>query len=252
MARPLATVWILDDLHFRRASFVSLLRPWAEQASVTLKPLESLDGFEPPLAGEVGKNDIHACILSVGSASLDDAAIWVAIETLVTAMLGHPVIIISEGVTKLQINEAIRHGVRGLIPMSMTPDVAIAALDFVLLGGSYFPHDTSLHAQSPSETFFGAGVKSPRLSSKPSGALPTNAAEGATMLPAFPDITRRQKEVLAALRAGHSNKEIARRLELSESTVKVHVKELLRKFGATSRTQIVLRAASLEAMGATL
>jgi DNA-binding NarL/FixJ family response regulator len=50
-------------------------------------------------------------------------------------------------------------------------------------------------------------------------------------------LTAREQEVLALLSSGLSNKEIARTLWIAESTAKVHVRNVLRKLGARSRTE---------------
>jgi two-component system, NarL family, nitrate/nitrite response regulator NarL len=55
-------------------------------------------------------------------------------------------------------------------------------------------------------------------------------------------LTRRERETLAWLARGVSNKEIARALNLAESTVKVHVQSILRKLGLTSRVQAAIYA----------
>lgn len=51
------------------------------------------------------------------------------------------------------------------------------------------------------------------------------------------DLTEREHEILALIADGMSNKVIARELEISDGTVKVHVKHLLRKLGLCSRLQ---------------
>ena len=58
-------------------------------------------------------------------------------------------------------------------------------------------------------------------------------------------MTARQWEVLERLRQGESNKLIGRQLKLRESTVKVHIRQIMRKLGATNRTQAALCAAEL-------
>ena len=58
-------------------------------------------------------------------------------------------------------------------------------------------------------------------------------------------ITRREHEVLGLFAAGQSNKEIARRLNLSPNTVKTHVARLYEKLQAVRRTDAVLRAREL-------
>ena len=55
-------------------------------------------------------------------------------------------------------------------------------------------------------------------------------------------LTPRELEILGYLAAGHSNKIIARHLDLAESTVKVHVQNLLRKLNLTSRVQAAVYA----------
>jgi two-component system, NarL family, response regulator YdfI len=52
-------------------------------------------------------------------------------------------------------------------------------------------------------------------------------------------VTTRETQVLQLLRVGIGNKEIARQLDVSEGTVKAHVREILSKLGAISRTEAV-------------
>ena len=58
-------------------------------------------------------------------------------------------------------------------------------------------------------------------------------------------ISPRELTVLRELAAGHSNKEIARRLEVSPNTVKTHIARLYEKLGAVRRTDAVNRAREL-------
>ncbi|MBW5801757.1 two-component system response regulator NarL [Halomonas elongata] len=63
--------------------------------------------------------------------------------------------------------------------------------------------------------------------------------------PAAPDIhslTQREREILRELAAGLSNKLIARRLDITEGTVKVHVKHLLKKLNLRSRVEAAVWA----------
>ena len=55
-------------------------------------------------------------------------------------------------------------------------------------------------------------------------------------------LTRRERQTLAWLARGVSNKEIARALNLAESTVKVHVQSILRKLNLSSRVQAAIYA----------
>jgi two-component system nitrate/nitrite response regulator NarL len=55
-------------------------------------------------------------------------------------------------------------------------------------------------------------------------------------------LSAREREILGCLTKGEPNKVIARRLEITEATIKVHVKAILRKIGATNRTQAAMWA----------
>ena len=57
-------------------------------------------------------------------------------------------------------------------------------------------------------------------------------------------LTTRELEILGYLAAGHSNKIIARKLNLAESTIKVHVQSILRKLELSSRVQAAVYAVS--------
>ena len=58
-------------------------------------------------------------------------------------------------------------------------------------------------------------------------------------------LTARERQVLERLQLGAANKVIARQLNLRESTVKVHIRRIMRKLGAINRTQAALCAARL-------
>ena len=61
-------------------------------------------------------------------------------------------------------------------------------------------------------------------------------------LPAERNLTEREKQILKCLLSGNSNKHIARALNISEGTVKVHLKSLMKKIAAANRTQAALWA----------
>jgi two-component system nitrate/nitrite response regulator NarL len=76
---------------------------------------------------------------------------------------------------------------------------------------------------------------------------PFDQAQGQSIppLPLLEALTLRESAVLQLLAEGLSNKTIAKRLELSESTVKFHLASIYGKLGARSRTEAVTRAAKL-------
>jgi len=58
----------------------------------------------------------------------------------------------------------------------------------------------------------------------------------------FGELSERELEILRLIAEGHANKEIARRLVISERTARTHVSNILRKLGLSSRTQAALLA----------
>jgi two-component system nitrate/nitrite response regulator NarL len=67
-------------------------------------------------------------------------------------------------------------------------------------------------------------------------------ALNAPQAPVRPSLTEREGQILAHLAEGRSNKEIARLLEISDATVKVHIKNLLRKLNMKSRLEAAVWA----------
>lgn len=86
----------------------------------------------------------------------------------------------------------------------------------------------------------GDNVFSPEMTARLVQSLIRPAAPAAAG--ALDTLTPREMEILGHLAAGHSNKIIARKLDLAESTIKVHVQSILRKLELTSRVQAAVYA----------
>ena len=72
--------------------------------------------------------------------------------------------------------------------------------------------------------------------------IPAQVAERLAERMGTSDLTGREIEVLEQIVAGNSNKEIAKRLNISEATVKSHINSILSKLGVTDRTQAATTA----------
>jgi two-component system nitrate/nitrite response regulator NarL len=94
----------------------------------------------------------------------------------------------------------------------------------------------------------GESVVSPELTGKLVTALRA-AAEPASAAPADPlaALSPREREIVRHIARGASNKEIARALDIAETTVKIHVQHILRKLNLSSRVQAAVLAAGLAA-----
>ncbi|MFP5319440.1 MAG: response regulator, partial [Acidimicrobiia bacterium] len=69
-----------------------------------------------------------------------------------------------------------------------------------------------------------------------------SAAGAAARLPAFPELTEREREVLELIAQGHDNATIARRVYLSPKTVRNHVSNIISKLQVADRAQAIARA----------
>lgn len=117
--------------------------------------------------------------------------------------------------------------------------------------------DGDLLAQAIERAARGEPVVSPELMGKLVAAFqsqgapvlappPPPSAEPPAAAPAVPDgaapLSPREEEVLREIARGASNKEIARTLDIAETTVKIHVQHILRKLGLSSRVQAAVYA----------
>lgn len=99
--------------------------------------------------------------------------------------------------------------------------------------------DTDFLLQSIRRAAAGESVMSPQMGGKLADAMRAPAkVNGADSVKLSP----REKEIIVKLARGDSNKEIARELDLSESTVKIHVQGILRKLNLASRVQAAVYA----------
>lgn len=149
-----------------------------------------------------------------------------------------PVILLTQHdeatISDAMVSEVMRYGVRGFIAESASVEIALAAFRLVMAGGVYFPRTVPMDCASPvpgsenvvvlpSVLINGEAHDLPAISNK------TNVA-----------FTERERQVLAALLRGLSNKIIASELNLSQNTVKSHISHIMRKLHATNRTEVVV------------
>lgn len=155
-----------------------------------------------------------------------------------------PLVVLSANADKRLIVEAVKKGASGFIPKTSSSRVMISALKLVLSGGVYLPSTLLQDGDGgdgalPDAT--AAMVNSP--------AAPARLERASLSAEAIAPLTPRQREVLALLGKGQSNKEIARHLELSEGTVKLHVTAILKALGVSNRTGAVIAAQRLGLTG---
>jgi DNA-binding NarL/FixJ family response regulator len=116
---------------------------------------------------------------------------------------------------------ALRQGANGYISINAGFDVFVQALRFVGAGGTYVPAQCLLDAKK----------------------TPAAASEQAPVSV----FTNRELAVIQAIQKGKPNKVIAYELNMCESTVKVHVRHIMKKLNAKNRTDVAIKSAELSA-----
>lgn len=122
-----------------------------------------------------------------------------------------PVIVMSNERPPAQVFSLLKAGFRGFIPTDVGCAVAAQVLRLVKAGGTFVPA-SSLSSSLPDEDAVGLD----------SGEM----------------FTGRQRQVIEAIRLGKPNKLIAYELNMCESTVKVHVRTIMKKLKARNRTEV--------------
>ncbi|MDO8249007.1 MAG: response regulator transcription factor [Rhodoferax sp.] len=103
--------------------------------------------------------------------------------------------------------------------------------------------DTAFLLDSIRRAALGESVMSPHMATRLADAMRAPASLGIASSAADADkLSPREREVIALLAQSASNKEIARELNLSESTVKIHVQSILRKLNLSSRVHAAVYA----------
>ena len=159
-----------------------------------------------------------AILVNIGEQQLTVPAVAEEIRSLCTAT-SLPIILLADSDDIAQIISALECGVKGYIPTSVSLDVCVEAISLSIAGGIFVPANSLLAMRSILA----------RQSERPAAAF----------------FTDRQLAVAEALRRGKANKIIAYELNMQESTVKVHVRNIMKKVKASNRTEVAYKLMEL-------
>jgi DNA-binding NarL/FixJ family response regulator len=210
------TVVVLDTRLFNRECLCRSLRIQNGQLSVVA--FGSISEF---LLEKDRYPSVMALIYNIGGRKVTDAGIAAEITRIVEEFAVVPVVIMAEAEDLAQIVKALELGVRGYIPSSVSIDVCLEAIKLAIVGGIFVPANSVMA--------MGRAIENGEEVVRPMAGV----------------FTPRQAEVALALRRGKANKIIAHELQLTESTVKVHIRNIMRKLRATNRTEVAFKIADL-------
>jgi DNA-binding NarL/FixJ family response regulator len=187
-----------------------LTETFPESAMVAVSTCEELLEIDER---QIGK--LNLVVVYIRNDGLTNTWVQSAIELLRVRLPGASTVVLADRNEVAEVNRALTHGVRGYIPTSVEWEVAVAALRLVSAGGTFVPADA---------------LRS--TASKP-GDQPEGERQGRSD---GLDLTPRELSVIDLLREGNPNKVITAQLDMQENTVKVHVRNILKKLNATNRT----------------
>jgi DNA-binding NarL/FixJ family response regulator len=202
-------VALIDPKPLTRRSIGELLaKAFPEYAMVVASTCEELLETE-------GIGRPNPVVLYIRSEGLTNTWVQSALELLWVRLPEASAVVLSDSDDVDEVNRALTHGVRGYIPTSVECEVAVAALRLIGVGGTFVPAVAlcSTTAKPDDQPEGGRQRRSDGL-----------------------DLTPRELSVIDLLREGKPNKLIARQLDMQENTVKVHVRNILKKLNAANRT----------------
>lgn len=229
---------LIDPRPLTRESVVNLLNTAAREFAVL--PISTAAEITDAKMANAG-----LILLNVGFALLSDG--WVSEELrLIGAKMSQvPLILLCDSEEIGQVTEALRRGVRGYIPTTFNPRVAVEAMRLVHAGGTFVPASALRQCGNGHRRGEPVAAEPPRAVPRGPDGEASEPAEGGEAL--LRELTPRQREVLRLLCEGKPNKIIAHALNMQEGTVKVHVRQIMKKLKATNRTQVAFLANRLGA-----
>lgn len=140
-----------------------------------------------------------------------------------------PVVMLTMSREDDDLSAALRGGAQGYLLKDIDPEDLVPALKAVLQGGSVVANE-----------LVGSLARLVQGDQKQGSPVSPSATE--KQAAPFSELTPRELEILECIADGSSNKMIARTLDISEGTVKLHVKSILRKLGMRSRVEAAVSA----------
>jgi two-component system, NarL family, nitrate/nitrite response regulator NarL len=250
---PREAIIVIDDEPFSQECVIEALRGFFSHAMLIGIP--SVEDLYRP-----DGTTVALVLMKARARSLAAEVLASDLRILARHVPKAPVVLISVQDDDGNVLAAMAAGVQGVVPVTASLRIGVAALQLVMAGGTYYPRPIPNHPPPPDGTGMNGQANGnatahqapdgmPAVPAAPAvnGTLPLSAANHGTYLSPTPparnssiSFTARESEVLAALQLGRSNKWIANHLNLSQNTIKVHIRHIMRKLHATNRTEAVV------------
>jgi DNA-binding NarL/FixJ family response regulator len=158
----------------------------------------------------------RASLVLLSAAEQCEEAVAREVALISAEMPGVPTIVIGQRDDLESALGALSAGAKGYLTATMGLHAALEAMKFVIAGGTYVPAEWVLAAKRPVRHTIASG-----------------------------ELSDRERAVIVRIRQGKSNKVIAYELNMCEGTVKVHVRNIMKKLRARNRTEVAMKSEAI-------
>lgn len=206
-----------DDHSVFRQGLIAIVKEFDPDAEVI-----EADNVASALECLNGNNHVDLVLLDLLMPGMDA---FDGLNALRERLPNTPIVVVSMIESRKDVLRAIELGAHGFIPKAAPPSEFIEALRAIMDGQVYLPPTLLLKTSEQGASTL--PVRASRISAEKRLSV----------------LTDRQREVAGLLGLGMTNAQIAEKLGLSESTVRLHVSTILDKLSLSNRTQVALLAA---------
>lgn len=198
-------IYIIDDHALFRNGLESLLESRKINATAAASPEQGL--------AEIPTLSLDIILLDLRMPQMSGIEVLKALKAQNEQT---PIVMLTTSTEENDLRACLKHGAQGYLLKDMNPDELVGALNQVVKGTIVVAQDM---------THILAKVLRNELTDP---------------RPLFDTLTNREKQVACQIAGGHSNKVIARELGISDGTVKLHVKAILKKLSLSSRVEVAV------------
>ncbi len=198
-------IYIIDDHALFRNGLIALLESKGIKATAASSPEQGLV--------EIESIKVDIILLDLRMPQMSGIEV---LQLLKERQIKAPIVMLTTSTEETDLRDCLKYGAQGYLLKDMDPDELVEALNEIVKGSIVVAQDM---------THVLAKVLRNELTD-------TN--------PSFEILTNRERQVACQVSIGHSNKVIARELGISDGTVKLHVKSILKKLSLASRVEVAV------------
>jgi two-component system, NarL family, nitrate/nitrite response regulator NarL len=198
-------IYIIDDHALFRNGLIALLESKQIKATAASSPEQGLT--------EIESIKVDIILLDLRMPQMSGIEV---LQILKKRQIKTPIVMLTTSTEETDLRDCLTYGAQGFLLKDMDPDELVNALNEIVKGSIVVAQDM---------THVLAKVLRNELTDSD---------------PSFEVLTNREKQVACQVAIGHSNKVIARELDISDGTVKLHVKSILKKLSLSSRVEVAV------------